>query len=213
MAGGILTCPACSYLKITFRTAKGGIINTEMKKHLLPVTIILMLIFPITPGIAAKTGIKSFALDAVEKGWAYFNRGDYETALKRFNQATIIDPEFAPGYFGKAYVYSLQDNLDLAIENYRKTIELADPPYSHAYGNLGLALLIKGQLVEGHQMLLKALEIDPDNADAHVNIAQSYCAQEDSKKAWDHIKKAQELKASIKPGLIEEMKSECPEKE
>jgi len=184
-----------------------------MKKHLFPVTIILMLIIPITPAIAAKTDIKSFAVDAVEKGWAYFNRGDYETALKRFHQATIIDPDFAPGYFGKAYIYSIQDNIDLAIKNYRKTIELADPPYSHAYGNLGLALLIKGQLVEGHQMLLKALEIDPDNADAHVNIAQSYCAQEDSKKAWDHIKKAQELKASIKPGLIEEMKSECPEKE
>jgi Tfp pilus assembly protein PilF len=194
-----------------FRTAKKGIINTEMKKHILSVTIILMLIFPIAPGIAAKPDIKSFAVDAVEKGWAYFNRGDLDTALKRFNQATIIDPNFAPGYFGKAYVYSIQDNIDLAIENYRKTIELADPPYSHAYGNLGLALLIKGQSVEGHQMLLKALEIDPDNGDAHVNIAQSYCSQKDSKKAWDHIKKAQELNASVNPGLIEEMKSECPE--
>ena len=103
-----------------------------------------------------------------------------------------------------------RDNLDLAIENYRKTIELADPPYNHAYGNLGLALLIKGQSEEGHQMLLKALEIDPDNGDAHVNIAQSYCAQKDSKNAWDHIKKAQELNASIDSGLFEEMKSECP---
>ena len=180
-----------------------------MKKIILLSAVILMLIFTVTLSFANETNIKSFALDAVEKGWTYFNRGDYETALKRFNQATIIDPEFAPGYFGKAYIYSIQDNIDLAIENYRKTIELADPPYSHAYGNLGLALLIKGQSVEGHQMLLKALEIDPNNGDAHVNIAQSYCAQKDSKNAWDHIKKAQELNASIDPGLFDEMKSEC----
>ena len=182
-----------------------------MRKQNLPITIVFILNFFVAPRNADEKDIKPFAVDAVEKGWAYFNRGDLDTALKRFNQATIIDPNFAPGYFGKAYIYSIQDNIDLAIENYRKTIELADPPYSHAYGNLGLALLIKGQSVEGHQMLLKALEIDPDNGDAHVNIAQSYCAQKDSKKAWDHIKKAQELNASVNPGLIEEMKSECPE--
>ena len=131
-----------------------------------------------TSGIAANTIIKPFAKDAVDKGWSYYYKGDYETALKRFNQATIIDPDFAPGYFGKAYIYSIQDNLDL-VENYRKTIELADPPYSHAYENMGFALLIKGQLVEGYKMLLKALEIDPDNGDANVNIAQSYCAKRD----------------------------------
>ena len=150
-----------------------------IKKKILLSAVVLMSIFTVTLSFANETNIKSFALDAVEKGWAYFNRGDYETALKRFNQATIIDPDFAPGYFGKAYIYSIQDNLDSAIENYRKTIELADPPYSHAYGNLGLALLIKGQSVEGHEMLLKALEIDPNNGDAHVNIAQSYCAQKE----------------------------------
>ena len=182
-----------------------------MKKKILLSSVVLILIFTVTLSFADETNVKYFALDAVEKGWAYFNREDYETAFKRFNQATIIDPDFAPGYFGKAYIYSIQDNLDSAIENYRKTIELADPPYSHAYGNLGLALLIKGQNKEGHEMLLKALEIDPNNGDAHVNIAQSYCAQKESKKAWSYLKKAQELNASIDPGLLEEMKSECPE--
>ena len=58
-------------------------------------TIIILFLIS-TSSIASKTNIKSFAVDAVEKGWAYFNRGDLETALKRFNQATIIDPDFAP---------------------------------------------------------------------------------------------------------------------
>ena len=59
-------------------------------------------------------------------------------------------------------------------------------------------------------MIIEALEIDPNSGDAHVNIAQSYCAQKDSKQAWDHIKKAQELKVKIDPELIDEMKAECP---
>lgn len=173
-------------------------------------TICISFLFA-TLGSAEERNIKPFAKDAVEKGWAYFNNGDLETAVKRFHQATIIDPKFAPGYFGKAYVYSVQNKIDLAIENYKKTIELASPPFSPAYSNLGLALLMKGQNGDGHKMLLKALEIDPDNGDAHVNIAQSFCEQKQSKKAWEHIRKAQNLKARIAPGLLSEMKSECAE--
>lgn len=183
-----------------------------MKKisfYVTAISIILLFSFLVN---AEERNIKPFAKDAVEKGWAYFNKGDLETAFKRFHQATIIDPEFAPGYFGKAYVYSVQNKLDLAIENYRKTIELAIPPFSPAYSNLGLALLMKGQKEEGHKMLLKALEIDPNNGDAHVNIAQSYCEQKQNKKAWEHIQRAQELKARIAPELLSEMKEECPRK-
>lgn len=182
-----------------------------MKKLSVLIPTIFILLFLTTFGSAEEKNIKPFAKDAVEKGWAYFNNGDLETAFKRFHQATIIDPEFAPGYFGKAYVYSVQNKLDLAIENYKKTIELAAPPFSPAYSNLGLAFLMKGQKEEGHKMLLKALEIDPDNGDAHVNIAQSFCEQKQNKKAWEHLRKAQDLKARIDPGLLGEMKSECAE--
>ncbi len=182
-----------------------------MKKISAVISAISILLLFSVLGNAEERNIKPFAKDAVEKGWAYFNKGDLETAFKRFHQATIIDPGFAPGYFGKAYVYSVQNKLDLAIENYRKTISLANPPFSHAYGNMGLALLMKGQKKEGHKMLLKALEIDPNNGDAHVNIAQSFCEQKENKKAWAHIRKAQSLKARIDPDLLSEMESECPE--
>lgn len=96
--------------------AKNFAMIHKMKKLILLFPVILMLIFTVILSFANETKTKSIASDAVEKGWAYFNRGDLETALKRFNQATIIDPNFAPGYFGRAYVYSVQDNLDLAIE-------------------------------------------------------------------------------------------------
>ena len=110
-----------------------------MKKAIITIFIVA-LTASAPPCFSAETGAERFAHDTVEKGWNYFQNGDLETALKRFHQATIFDPNFAPGYYGKAYVYSFQNKLDLAIENYRKTIELADPPFTHAYGNLGLVV-------------------------------------------------------------------------
>src|SRR4029077_4519419 len=50
--------------------------------------------------------MKHFAPDAVELGWNYFKQGDCETALKRFQMAIRHDPDFAPAYFGAAYVCS-----------------------------------------------------------------------------------------------------------
>jgi hypothetical protein len=45
---------------------------------------------------AVAQDVKQHARGAVELGWRYFNQGDMETALKRFNQALILDPNFAP---------------------------------------------------------------------------------------------------------------------
>src|SRR4051794_8693411 len=67
--------------------------------------------------------MKKFAKPAVELGWKYFKKGDYETALKRFHMAIRHDKDFAPGYYGVAYVYSVQGRLDEAIKYYRETIK------------------------------------------------------------------------------------------
>jgi Tfp pilus assembly protein PilF len=46
--------------------------------------------------------MKHFAPDAVQLGWKYFQKGDYETALRRFQMAIRHDADFAPAYFGAA---------------------------------------------------------------------------------------------------------------
>ena len=154
--------------------------------------------------------VKQHARGAVELGWRYFNQGDMDTALKRFNQALILDPNFAPAYFGTAYVYSVQNKLDLAIQNYRKSIE-KDPTFTHSYSNLGLALLYAGQRTEAFAMLKKALELDNKNGDAHVNIALYYFDAKDYATAWKHVHLAQDSKAQIKPAFILDLKSKMSE--
>src|SRR5665213_1243002 len=99
--------------------------------------------------------MKKFAPHAVELGWQYFNRGDLDTALKRFQIAIRQDPSFAPGYYGVAYVLGVQGQLDEAIHYYRESLK-RDDTYPFTYANLGLALLMKGQEKEALQMLDKA---------------------------------------------------------
>ncbi len=154
--------------------------------------------------------VKRHAAGAVELGWNYFNKGDPDTALKRFNQALILDPNFAPAYFGMAYVYSVQNKLDLAIQNYRKSIE-KDPAFSHAYSNLGLALLYSDKPKEALPNLKKALDIDAKNGDAHVNIALYYFAGGDYSSSWKHIHLAQDYKANVNPNFIRDLKAKLPE--
>ncbi|HWI80721.1 tetratricopeptide repeat protein [Ramlibacter sp.] len=177
---------------------------------LAPVRILLAVIAVLFTHPAAAQDVKHHAKGAVELGWSYFNKGDTETALKRFNQALILDPNFAPAYFGIAYVYSVQNKLDLAIQNYRKSIE-KDPTFSHSYSNLGLALLYSGNPKEALQHLKKALDIDPKNGDAHVNIALYYFDAGDYSSSWKHIHSAQAYKANVKPNFLRDLKAKLPE--
>ena len=170
----------------------------------------LVTFFNALPCYAVETGSETFALDLTQKGWRYFNIGDLDTALKRFRQAVILDPDFAPGYYGVGYIYSIQNRLTLAIQYYRKAIELADPPYTHAYANLGLALMMSGKEQEGFQMVQKALEIDPDNGEAHMSLTNYYCSEKNGELARVHLEKAKVIGVQPDPHLVEEMKTECP---
>ena len=178
---------------------------------LTPVRILLLAIVVLLfTHPAAAQDVKHHAKDAVELGWSYFNKGDTDTALKRFNQALILDPDFAPAYFGIAYVYSAQNKLDLAIQNYRKSIE-KDPTFSHSYSNLGLALLYSGKPKEALPNLKRALEIDPKNGDAHVNIALYYFDTGDYSLSWKHIHLAQDYKAAVNPNFLRDLREKLPE--
>ena len=180
-----------------------------MKKTLF-VIFVLASIFTILSCHAVETGTETFAPGLTQKGWRYFKIGDLDTALKRFRQATILDPDFAPGYYGVGYIYSIQNRYSLAIQYYRKAVELADPPDTHAYGNLGSALMMIDQKQEGLQMVQKALEIDSENGEAHISLANYYCAEKNGKRARAHLEKAKVVDVQPEPQLVEKMKTECP---
>jgi tetratricopeptide (TPR) repeat protein len=171
--------------------------------------VIGFLLLSPTPGSAEDVGF--YAKQEVEKGWEAFSNGDIDSALRSFHQATIVDPQYAPGYYGKGHAYMARNKLGPAIVNFEKTIELADPPLVEAYVNLGFALTLSGRDQEGLRMYNKALALDPMNKEAHLNLANFYCSELNGKKAWEHVRFAQKLAANISAELLAEMEALCPE--
>lgn len=52
----------------------------------------------ITEVIAHYPNKRLAALDALTTGWTFFRKGDLDTAIKRFNQAWLLDPTLADVY-------------------------------------------------------------------------------------------------------------------
>jgi Tfp pilus assembly protein PilF len=165
--------------------------------------VVLSFVSPIRTeaGSHSKRHLKHFAPDAVELGWKYFQKGDYETALRRFQMAIRHDPDFAPAYFGVANVYSAEGKLDEAIKYYRETLQ-RETLYVYTYANLGYALQ-QGKVPEALQMLDKALELDPTCGVAHLTYANYYAYKEDWKDAEQSVNKALKYGQKIHPELRE----------
>jgi len=146
----------------------------------------------------ATDDMKGHAPDAVRIGWDYFEKGDLDTALRRFEMAVRHDAAFAPGYYGIAYVHSARGQLDEAIKYYRLSLE-HDQTYPYTYANLGLALLQKEQFAEAVKMLDRALELKPDCGEAHLSYANYYAFKGDWKNAEISVNKALHYGQSIDP--------------
>lgn len=168
-------------------------------------------LFLLLPQQSQAEDVSFYAKQEVEKAWEALDGGDSAEALRGFQQATVIDPQYAPGYYGAGHAYLAQNQIGLAITNFKKTIELADPPMVEAYVNLGFALTLLGQEQEGLKMYNQALALDPMNKEAHLNLANFYCSELNGTKAWEHVRFAQKMKAEISPEQLEEMEALCPE--
>ena len=162
----------------------------------------LAFLSPVQADPVAGSDPKHLAQDAVDLGWKSFEEGDHATALRRFQTAIRHDPDFAPAYFGAAYVYTADGKLDEAIKYYRATLQ-KDTIYVLTYANLGYALLQQGKFPEAIQMLNKALDIDPKCSEAHLCFAKYYAYKQDWKDAEQSVNKAIKYGQRLDPELRE----------
>jgi len=108
------------------------------------------------------------------QGW---NEESVAEALAQLKQAIVIDPEFALGrallslISGFGASLSLVPDIDAAVRTTREEAERAiaiDPNASDVLGFCGCAFVDVGDTERGHALLLRALELDPSNAQAYI---------------------------------------------
>ncbi|PYS38198.1 MAG: hypothetical protein DMG14_18535 [Acidobacteria bacterium] len=79
-------------------------------------------------------------------------------------------------YFEQAVNAFGDENLDQAIQQYRKALEI-DPNYQDALHGLGMALFNSGRLDDAIATAKKLIEIDPDDILAHTSLSMFYQSQ------------------------------------
>jgi tetratricopeptide (TPR) repeat protein len=67
--------------------------------------------------------IDSSAEVMITFAWKYFSENDLTTAMKRFNQAWLLNPDFPDSYFGFAALMEMQNNKAEAERFYKMGLE------------------------------------------------------------------------------------------
>ena len=107
-------------------------------------------------------------------------RDAIDRAIALFERAVQLDPKYASAWAALGGAHTLKGGflgmpqlLEKAIEPLRRALAL-NPRLVNAHVWLGSALAGLGKLDEGLASLQKAVEIEPDNADAHQTLARAY---------------------------------------
>ncbi|MDD2776229.1 MAG: hypothetical protein PHU06_09755 [Gallionella sp.] len=141
-------------------------------------------------------------------GWNYFHKGDYSTAMKRFNQAWLLNPNNYAAFWGFGLLLSQQDKFAESIIYFEKSISLVE---SNDEGRLQLlndaanvyseqahkeSDKVKAQtsFAKANALLEEAVKIDPQNGKTYINWAISLYFQGDHLQAWKMVKKSRTLK-------------------
>jgi len=92
-----------------------------------------------------------------------------DKAVKSYEQALIINPNFAEAHSNLGNTLKALGQLDAAVKRYEKALVIK-PNYADAHYNLGNTLKALGQLDAAVHSYEKALEVKPNYVSAHTNL-------------------------------------------
>ncbi len=138
-----------------------------------------------------------------------FGKSNLENAIKMFDKAIEIDPEYAPAYSGLADSYAIlymffvasQSNCERAQRASARASELA-PNSTEAHVSRGLAEMQAKRFELAEQAFERAIEIDPQMFEAYYYYGRSSTAQGEFEKAVELFEKAAKLRPEDYQSLL-----------
>lgn len=130
----------------------------------------------------------------VSVGEAHSKLGDLIRALEAYRTATTLAPDDA-GYWRLLAIFCAQNNVnikDIGVPAAQKAVILTEADAS-SLDILGWLLLLDARHEEAERMLIRALEVDSQNASAHVHLGMVYLQKNDRTSAYDHLIQARQL--------------------
>ncbi len=121
-------------------------------------------------------------------GFALFQQGKSREAVVALEKAVAVDPKHWKSHNNLALASIDVGELELAEAHYRES--LAIEPQAQIYNDLGFVLERQGLADEAAEHYRKALELDPESASAHYNLAAYLARSGDPAAAERHFRAA-----------------------
>lgn len=102
------------------------------------------------------------AVALFNKGQDAHEKGDFETAIKFYDEALKLIPEFPEAEYQKATAFLSLKKTDEAEKSFRRAVELRED-WTLPMAQLGSLLVGKNQFDEAEKLLTKATEADEQN--------------------------------------------------
>jgi len=132
------------------------------------------------------------------RGFAYFNRGNFIKAMSDFNEALAIRPDYEEALVNRGIINYEQGDLAGALSDYNKVIQL-DHSVAEAYYNRGDVYMKQNDLTGALSDYNKAIELNPNYAEAYTNRGSIYIKQGNFAQALSNYNKAIQI---YPPGVL-----------
>ena len=99
-------------------------------------------------------------------------QGRIDEALGFYQQAIVINPNYADAHNNYANALREKNRIEEAIDHYQQAIVI-NPDYADAYNNLGLVFYAQGRYEESAEKYRQALALRPSFAQAHNHLGNA----------------------------------------
>ena len=106
-------------------------------------------------------------------GACYASLGQFDRAVRFYNQALLIKPDYAQAHYNLAGTLQELGQLDAAVKSYEKSLSI-NPDYPEAHNNLGNVLKDLEQLDAAVKSYKNAIAIKPDYVEAHYSLGNTH---------------------------------------
>ena len=132
------------------------------------------------------------AYQKYEEARKFLDKNDNEEAIKLFNEAIELNPNYSEAYYDRGLAYFDLGQKERTIQDYSKAIELVPDNFFY-YESRGECYQELKQYEKAIQDFSKAIELVPDNPRMYKRRSDCYQALGDEAKAQTDFKKAKEL--------------------
>jgi len=149
-----------------------------------------------SPGFAYELPQVCHDANNLEKNANYFQLPQVVELYTQCLDENLSPTNRAIAYNNRGYLQARLGNLDQALEDCNKSIEL-NPKNATAYDSRGYTLIKSGKLDKAIADFSKAIDLDPTQAIAYAGRGHAYKLKDDRAKAEADMKKALELNPGI----------------